>query len=1074
MYGGVSVYRGNMVGDCTPGIRWLVLTAVAILALGGGEAFAQAAKVHVPAQPLAQSLKDVAHQTGANILFAPDAVRNLRAVAVEGSMSAQDAVSRLIAGTNLQIVLDSSGGLIVRPVNAAHAPPEAPPPAAAQESPVVETIIVTGIRGALQRDLDVKRNALGLVDAITMEDTGKFPDSNLATALMRIPGVTVNRGVTSMNGINSATGDPTEITVRGFGPTFNETLFDGRKISSGVSNRGFDFSALNSDFVQEVDILKSPAPWLSAGAIGATINIKYPKPLDNPGLRLAASASTTYVPEEGQFTPNGNVLFSDTFANDRIGILLAGAYAETKSRSNEVSVWGWEGTYLDPCQFAGAIMPCASALVPGTNRPVWFPQAYGVYQIHNWQMRENALAVVQWQPTNALLVTLNGNFSRGDLKERQHNYAMWNNPNEMRNVTTAADGTITSFVRYNTPTDFDAQINEQVLQSYDVGLNVKWNVNSKLTITADVDMALSSLNPGGQFGDFSVDVGYGPSTGAGIYGNNTGVAVSAGGGHVLPYYTSYGPNGDVSQFLNPNIIGSHVVVLMSQRNRNVVNQAKLEGSWEQDHLRVAAGLQYEANHMKLANYHDFANNQWQAYAGYGPASNNHYTSGANAGLPAGVALPSSMFTKSFSTENFIPGWSGSSALPPRILAFDALSVFRYLEGLGSPTTPTKIPGFNWGCCNPAYDGAFQVVFDPSSFQHIYEDNYAGYFLVTGDTTIRGMPLKFHAGVRSEYTDLTSTGVGRLPTALTIMPSDHTAFLVAYGTAGQVSNKHSYRYLLPNLDLNLVAAEDLQIRFDASRTLTRPPLSYITPVLNLTASERVGSLVATGGNPGLMPYVSDNIDLSAEWYYAPNSYVSVDTFLKNVSNFIVSGTTTQTINGVIDPTTGQPALFRVSSYVNGPTANVYGLELAMQHVFGDTGFGFQANGTVVQSDRPYNAHDLTTSGFAVTGLADSANVIAFYDKNGFQMRIAANWRDSYLDRFGQQQNYSAFGAEPTFVNSSWNVDLSTSYEITEQLAAYCEVMNLLDSTYSTRGRFSEQVLDVVAYGRRITLGVHYKL
>ena len=810
-----------MVGGCTTGIRRLALTAAALLALAGTGVFAQAGEVHVPAQLLAQSLKDVAHQTGANILFAPDAVRGLRAAAVEGSMSAQDAVNRLIAGTNLQVVSDGSGGLIVRAVNPVPGPSGALSPAANQET-AAETIIVTGILGSLQRDLDIKRTSLGLVDAITMEDIGKFPDSDLATALMRIPGVTANRAVTSLNGIDTTTGEPTEITVRGFGPMFNETLFDGRKISSGVSDRAFDFSALNSDMVQEVDVLKSPDASLSAGAIGATINIKYPKPLDNPGLRLAFSASTTIAPEEGKFTPNGNILFSDSFDHDRIGILLAGAYAETKSRSNEASIWGWEGTYLDPCQFAGAAAPCSPVLVGDTTRPVWFIQDYGVYQIHNWQMRENLLAAAQWQPTDSLLITLNWNFSRNDLKERQYGFAIWNNASEMRNVTTAPDGTVTNFVRNNTPTDFDAGLNEQVLQSYDTGLNVKWDVNAHLTLTADADIALSSLNPGDQFGGYGVDVGYGPSTPEGINGNDIGMAVSTSGSHVLPYYTSYGPNGNASLFLDSAIIGSHVVTLLSQRNRNVVNQAKLESRWERDRLQITAGFQYEADHMKLANFQDFANNQWQAYAGYGPASNNHYTAGADAGLPAGVALPAAMFTKSFSTAGFIPGWSGAAALPPRILEFDPQAVIQYLEGLGNPSSPTKIPGFNWGCCDPAYAGAFQVILDPASFQHVYEDNYAGYATATGETEIESMPLRVHIGLRSEYTHMTSTGIGQQPTALAVMPSDRTAFLVTYGAENAVSETHSYMYLLPNLDLDLQATEDLQ---DSVRRISysQPPV-----------------------------------------------------------------------------------------------------------------------------------------------------------------------------------------------------------------------------------------------------------
>lgn len=1061
-----------MAGGGTPRQRRLGTWAAAATVLTASGTFALAGDVQVPAEPLAQSLKDIAHQTGANILFAPDAVAGLKAEAVHGTMTAQEAVSRALAGSNLELVSDGSGGLIVRPIKPA-VPVAQPAPAAPQSAPEGETVIVTGIRGSLQRDLDVKRSAIGLIDAITYEDAGRFPDANLATALMRIPGVTVNRAVTSLSGINSSTGEPTEITVRGFGPTFNETLFEGRKIPSGVSNRAFDFSALNSDLVQEVDVLKSPDPSLSAGAIGATINVLYPKPLDTPGRRMAASVSTTYTPEAGHFTPNGNVLFSDTFAGGHLGILVAAAYAETKSRSNEATIWGWEGTYLDSCQFAEATTPCGPALSNNSTKPIWYIQDYGIYQIRNWQLRENALAAIQWQPTDNILFTLNGNFTRNDLKERQSGYAIWNNVFEMRQVTTSRDGTVTGFVRANTPTDFDAQVNEQVLQSYDIGANARVSAGHGWTFIADFDTALSSLNPGNQLGEFSADIGYGPSTPTGINGSNIGIAVAPGGNHILPYYTSYGPDGDPSRFLDPHLIGSHVIVMISQRNRYRVNQSKLEANWDGEDIHLTAGLHQIANHMRLVSYQDFANNHWQAFSGYGPASHNVYPNGPAAGLPAGVALPPEFFANNFSTKNFISGWHGAETLPPRVLVFDPHAVISYLEGLGDPTSPTAVPGFNWGCCNPAYHGAFSTALDPTNYERIAEDNYAGYLALSGTTTMRGLSLKYHAGLRAEHTEQSSIGIMRLPTGLSVMPSDHTAFHVEYGDEAPVKVTRNYTYFLPNADFTLALSDEIDIRLNASRTLSRPPLNFLSSSMSFASSERVGSLVASGGNPGLKPFLSTNLDATAEWYYASNSYLSLNAFLKNVTNFIVSSTASQTINGVIDPTTGMPARFRVSTYINGPNADVYGLELAVQHEFDDSGFGFQANGTLVGSNKPYDPHDLTTSGFAVTGLADSANLIAFYDKNGLQVRIAANWRDSYLDRFGQQQNYSAFGAEPTYVNSTWNVDISTSYAVSGSIDAYCEVMNLLGTTYSTRGRFPEQVLDVVDYGRRITIGLHYR-
>jgi TonB-dependent receptor len=183
-------------------------------------------------------------------------------------------------------------------------------------------------------------------------------------------------------------------------------------------------------------------------------------------------------------------------------------------------------------------------------------------------------------------------------------------------------------------------------------------------------------------------------------------------------------------------------------------------------------------------------------------------------------------------------------------------------------------------------------------------------------------------------------------------------------------------------------------------------------------------------------------------------------------------TRQPINNVIDPTTGLPAQFSVSARVNGPDATVKGVEIAWQHVFGDSGFGFNANATLVDTNKPYDPNDFTQSGFAVTGLANSANFVGFFDKYGFQARVAVNWRDEYLLQFGQAQNNGRFGAEPTFVNQSTQIDFSTSYELTKQFTIFAEALNLTNETYSTHGRYKNQLLTAYGYGRRITAGVRF--
>jgi TonB-dependent receptor len=359
-------------------------------------------------------------------------------------------------------------------------------------------------------------------------------------------------------------------------------------------------------------------------------------------------------------------------------------------------------------------------------------------------------------------------------------------------------------------------------------------------------------------------------------------------------------------------------------------------------------------------------------------------------------------------------------------------------------------------------------------QDITENTVSPYFSMATTVKVEDMPLKINIGARYESTHVISAGVSTLPTGqLSILSTDHTAYTFNNTPPIPVSTESNYRYLLPNIDLSLGVTDTVKVRLDASRTLTRAPLSDLTPDLNVPAGQRVGALNATGGNPTLLPYLSDNLDLGVEWYYAPNSYVSADAFVKEVTNFVVGGTISQPINGVTLPG-GSPAIFSVTSQVNGPSAEVRGIELGWQYTIGDTGFGFSSNATFVSTNKPYDPSNLTVSNFAVPGLANSYNFIPFYDKYGFQVRVAINHQNAHLQNYGQTQNNSQDGIEPTFVNATTYVDFSTSYDFNRHFSVYFEGLNLTDQVYSTHGRYSEQILDVVDTGRLFTLGVRAKL
>lgn len=397
----------------------------------------------------------------------------------------------------------------------------------------LEEIVVTGIRASLQKSLDIKQQSVGVVDAISAEDIGAFPDASLGEAMQRIPGVTVTRTTArNMGAPELFTGNPSGVTVRGFGGDFTETLIDGRPQAS-AAGRSFDFSSVGADFVGEVDVLKTPDFNISSGAVGATVNIKFPKPFDHPGLQARAFGSMTDTTNDGSFRPSVGALFSNTFFDDTLGILIDGDYSDTRISAHHQDIVGWKGTYLNSCQMAGGpacvdpsgnVIP-KNSLILGTGRdathdyfpanpvnsfPSWYPQEYQLYNDRTDDRRKDGRVVIQWHPSDALLITLDDDYSDENLFSLRYNYSTWFNSAEIHNVQQDANGTITDFQYGPAPTDLNASTGGSFLRNNTIGLNVKWDVSDRLRLQLDADQSASHLNPNGET-YFGVDIGYGPA-----------------------------------------------------------------------------------------------------------------------------------------------------------------------------------------------------------------------------------------------------------------------------------------------------------------------------------------------------------------------------------------------------------------------------------------------------------------------------------------------------------------------------------------------------------------------------------
>jgi iron complex outermembrane receptor protein len=187
-----------------------------------------------------------------------------------------------------------------------------------------EEVLVTGIRGALKNAIDIKRNSTAVVDAISAEDVGKFPDSDVGQSLGRVPGVTVGREF----------GQGASVSIRGAAPQMTLTTLNGQTVASTgwfdqkSTDRSFNYSLLPSQLIGGMEVYKSSQADLSEGGAGGTVIIKTRKPLDmdSNSVYVGVKAKTGTVADD--VTPEVSGLYSWKNDEESFGILVAGAFEE--------------------------------------------------------------------------------------------------------------------------------------------------------------------------------------------------------------------------------------------------------------------------------------------------------------------------------------------------------------------------------------------------------------------------------------------------------------------------------------------------------------------------------------------------------------------------------------------------------------------------------------------------------------------------------------------------------------------------------------------------------------------------
>ncbi len=964
--------------------------------------------------------------------------------------------------------------------------------ASAENSPEeLDTIKITGIRRSLKSSRDLKRDAQGVVDGIVAEDIGKFPDTNLAESLQRITGVSIDRSA----------GEGSKVTVRGVGPDFNLVLLNGRQMpassiaDTGASNsRAFDFANLASEAVSGIEVYKTSRASTPTGGIGATINIKTARPLDNPaflaniGIKGVTDTSGDNLPGSLQgdsVTPEVSGIISAKSADGKFGIALTASYQEREFGFSQVSVPnGWRVFRGDENNWGTIPQPGTPGSENITNRPGQ-NDIYSVPQNLNYSVnglkrqRTNGQLTLQYAPTDRITTTLDYTYSENKIQQQRNELSVWFNFGP--SVTSWTDGPVAAPIIYSEtilPATSDLSMggakSATKNQNKSLGFNTRWNATDKLNLEFDYHNSTAESGADSPYGSSGV-LGT-----AGFFRGTTTVDFS----NDFPILTVALPAGQSA--INP---AGMMVTGSTFRNsymKSEVEQLQVKGDFSFENY---SKLDFGVSATEVNNRSAFSNVQLDTWGG--------------ATSPADY--PDSVWRRD-NIGNYFNSFSGYN--DPRFT--DAFFVWDF-------DTVRQLAENAWVAAgrNPADYRAANIF---TTDRRVEEKSQSAY-LQWSQTWDWAMPLHFAAGVRYEQTDITSSAL--VPSATGISWGSANEFSIITGAPGFTTLKGSYAYWLPNLDLTLDLSETMKLRGSYGETIGRPGWGDIQGGQTLNSLVRVDGGTGAQGNPDLEPLLSHNFDLSFEWYYAESSYLSVGYFRKNIDNYIgvtqiqatpfnlhtpvggalwneaiaggcVTGDVVCIRNFIFRNRGGSPGVtrgpddangnatgtivgqpndpitnFRITAPANQQSASLDGWEFNVQHVFGESGFGLSANYTVVDSGLTYD-NGVIGEQFALEGLSDSANLVGFYEKGAWQVRAAYNWRDEFL-----AGRFDGAGPNPNYVEAYGQLDMNVSYQLNDRLIFSLEGINLTDETQRVHGRNSNQLLYGTQTGPRYMFGMRYK-
>ena len=997
----------------------------------------------------------------------------------------------------------------------AQAPQAAPAQDAAADNKL-ETVVVTGYAASLAASAKDKRNATGFIDSVSAEDIGKFPDSNIAESLARIPGVQVSRDIT---------GEGVNIQIRGLGTSFTKMTLNGASIAVASAsldaqntNREVDLDLMPADLFSKLTVYKSPTANLLEGGSAGVVDMRSVRAFDEPGQRLITSFSGTRSSLAGRWGNKGLVIASNTFANNTIGLLAGVSFANNKIRTAGYESVGWTNPALTAAQNPAATrnntgggnwtIPATvpanagNGLVTGAtvdqafllaNNPglsitqidnALVPRLGRVMNEQGTRDRISGVFNAEYRPTNDLHFYVDSLVARkkNDLQRIDMNWAVRNGASIPLNMS--VDGScengcvVTKGTFANTQYFLEVRPVIETTKLWNVNPGMEWKIADNWKMDAQLNASRGTYKREAP----TALVATAPGSGVTVsYDNTQGD---------IPSFTS---NVDINNGAQFGWNGGRVNVQDEFRTTKTKG-ARTNLTWGDDHFNVKGGIAYDEIDRDIRATDNSGAYQaavcgnnptvWLPSPNGAPGCTGNSTAGTNSGLyPAiGSGYTAGQTGPVLNQGSLVPSSALASYLIPGPAGFITVDWARFAKDTNyAKYESTALP------VTSSASGA--------AIGSIYEKATGLYLETAGNTPLFGHALRYDAGLRYVRTKQLIGGVTTTPADPRNAGADGIVGTTDdLGDGARYPNLINFAYLpstynntLPSGSLAFNATDDIVLRTSLSKTMTRAnPNSMLPGVSFSDPSAASGSI----GNVSLKPYISKNWDIGVDWYNGKDGYVSLTHFEKRIAGFtanqnitmpfsalapfgVTYGSITQQQQAAIDARGGaSTATVVMSQQVNvDGNLNIHGTELGVQQSFDRylpiKGFGVTGNVTYVRQN------SMVPGAVALGVPKITNNLTVYYERHGVMVRVSQNYSQG-SQVAGNNQN--GVTAAALFVDPYKRVDLSTRFDLetlfgidhAPQLSI--DLNNVTNEAQRTYFQFQNATYSEYKPGRYLTVGL----